>query len=58
MKNGKRHLSSDLPSTKRPRVPPIPSAVLAGLKGNSQISPKPAPVDSRWMAPLPIRKEP
>lgn len=58
MKNGKRPLSSDLSSTKRPRVPPIPSAVLAGPKGNSQTIRKPAAVDSRWMAPSPIRKEP
>jgi hypothetical protein len=58
MKNGKRPLSSDMSLTKRPRVPPIPSAVLAGPKGNARTSPKPALVDSRWMAPLPIRKEP
>jgi hypothetical protein len=58
MKNGKKPLSSDLPSRSRPRVPPIPSAVLAGPKANSQSSSKPALVDSRWMMPLPIRKEP
>jgi hypothetical protein len=58
MKNGKKPLSSDLPSKKRSRVPPIPSAVLAGPRPSSQPAAKPLAVDSRWMAPIPIRKEP
>jgi len=57
MKNGKNRPITGLLTPKNPKVPPIPSAMLAVPRDIQPANARRA-IDSRWAVHISIRKEP